>query len=175
MNRRIASVFAAGFCTFVNLYAPQSLLPTLADAFDASAAKAGLTITASLVAVALVAPFAGGISDVFGRRRLIVPASLIVALPTFLAGLSSSLDVLVLLRFLQGLLLPFIFTITVAYIADECPGAEGVRATGTYSWARSWAASAGVSSRVGRRISSAGGPASSCSGSSPSRSRCSSR
>ena len=133
MRRLGAAVFAAGFCTFVNLYAPQSLLPTLSADFGASAAKTGLVVTAPLIAVALMAPFVGGISDAFGRRRLIVPASLVLAVPTLLAGFSTNLDQLILLRFLQGLLLPFIFTVTVAYIADECPGAEGVRVTGIYS------------------------------------------
>ena len=133
MNRRIVSVAIAGFCTFINLYAPQSLLPTLADAFDAPASQTGLTVTATLVAVAIVAPFVGGISDALGRRRLILPASLALVVPTTLAGLSPSLELLIFYRFLQGLLLPFIFAVTVAYIADECPGAEGVRATGIYS------------------------------------------
>ena len=133
MNRRLVGVFAAGFCTFVNLYAPQSLLPTLADAFGASAAETGLTVTASLLAVAFVAPFVGGISDAYGRRRLILPASFALVIPTILASLSPSLELLIIYRFAQGLLLPFIFTVTVAYIADECPGAEGVRATGIYS------------------------------------------
>lgn len=133
MTRLLVGVFAAGFCTFVNLYAPQSLLPTLADAFHASAAATGLTVTASLVAVALVAPFVGGISDAYGRRRLILPASFALALPTLLAGLAPNLETLIVCRFLQGLLLPFIFTVTVAYIADECAGPNSVRATGIYS------------------------------------------
>ncbi|GAC1492718.1 MAG: hypothetical protein NVS2B11_16930 [Acetobacteraceae bacterium] len=34
---------------------------------------------------------------------------------------------------MQGLLLPFIFAVTIAYIADECSGPEGVRATGIYA------------------------------------------
>ena len=133
MDRRNASVAAAGFCTFVNLYAPQALLPTLADAFQASVAQAGLTITASLIAVALVAPFVGGVSDALGRRKLIVSASLALVVPTALAGLAPTLDLLILCRFAQGLLLPFIFAITVAYIGDECPGPAGVRATGIYA------------------------------------------
>ena len=133
MNPLLVGVFAAGFCTFVNLYAPQSLLPTLAEAFHASPAATGLTLTASLLAVALVAPFIGGVSDAYGRRRLILPASVALCVPTLLASLSPSLDWLIVCRFLQGLLLPFIFAVTVAYIADECPGPEGVRATGIYS------------------------------------------
>ncbi len=133
MNPRVASVAAAGFCTFINLYSPQALLPTLAGAFSASLAQAGLTITASLIAVAIVAPFVGAISDAFGRRRLVVGASLLLVVPTALAAVTPSLDLLILCRFAQGLLLPFIFAVTVAYIADECPGAEGVRMTAVYT------------------------------------------
>ncbi len=133
MDRRTASVAAAGFCTFINLYAPQSLLPTLAQYFDASLTHAGLTVTVTLIAVALVAPFVGGVSDAFGRRRLIVGAALALTLPTLLAAFAPSLSALILFRFAQGLLMPFIFAVTVAYIADECPGAEGIRATAMYA------------------------------------------
>jgi YNFM family putative membrane transporter len=132
-DRRRMGVAVAGFATFINMYAPQSLLPTLADAFGASAAHTGLTVTASLLAVAFVAPFVGGISDAFGRRKLILGASFALGVPTLLAALAPTLELLILCRFAQGLLLPFIFAVSVAYIADECPGAAGVRATGSYA------------------------------------------
>ena len=126
-------VAAAGLCTFVNLYSTQALLPTLAQQFGASLPRTGLTVTAPLIAVALVAPFVGGISDALGRRRLILGASLALAAPTLLAAWAPGLDGLILCRFAQGLLLPFIFAVTVAYIAEECPGAEAVRVTGVYA------------------------------------------
>ena len=132
MTQLRLGVTAAGFCTFINLYAPQALLPTLAEEFGASLQRTGLTVTATLIAVALVAPFVGGLSDALGRRRLILGASLFLTLPTVLAGLAPGLDLLILCRFLQGLLLPFIFAVTVAYIAEECPGAEAIRVTGLY-------------------------------------------
>ena len=131
--RRRIGVAAAGLATFVNLYATQAILPTLADEFGASLPRAGLTLTAPLLAVAVVAPFVGGISDAFGRRRLIMAASAALVVPTALAAAAPGLDTLVLCRFLQGLLLPFIFAVTVAYIADECPGGEAVQVTGTYA------------------------------------------
>lgn len=128
-----AAAAAAGFVTFVNLYAPQSLLPTLAAALSSSAAETGFTITATLIAVAIVAPFAGGISDAFGRRRLILPACFALVVPTALAGLAPSLHWLLAARFVQGLLMPFIFTVFVAFIADECDGPAAMRMTGIYS------------------------------------------
>ena len=56
------------------------------------------------------------------RRRLILPAAFALVVPTVLLGLAPSLNWFLAARFLQGLLLPFIFTVFVAYIADECPG-----------------------------------------------------
>ena len=133
MTRIHVGVLAAGLCTFINLYPTQALLPTLAQEFGASLPHTGLTVTATLIAVALVAPFVGGISDALGRRRLILGASLALVLPTLLAAWAPGLDWLILCRFLQGLLLPFIFAVTVAYIAEECPGPEAVRVTGIYA------------------------------------------
>ena len=133
LTRLQLGVGAAGLCTFINLYATQALLPTLADAFGTSLAHTGLTVTAALVAVALVAPFVGGVSDVFGRRRLIIGAAFLLVVPTLLAAAAPTLTLLILCRFAQGLLLPFIFAVTIAYIAEECEGPEGVRATGIYA------------------------------------------
>ncbi len=132
-TRRRAGVAAAGLATFINLYATQAILPTLAGEFGASLPRAGLTLTATLLAVALVAPFVGGLSDALGRRRLILGASALLVVPTLLAAAAPGLDALILCRFLQGLLLPFIFAVTVAYIAEECPGAEGIQVTGAYA------------------------------------------
>jgi MFS family permease len=40
---------------------------------------------------------------------------------------------LILWRFVQGLMMPFIFAVTVAYIGDETEGADMLRLTGVYS------------------------------------------
>jgi YNFM family putative membrane transporter len=127
------AVATAGVATFLNLYTPQAILPALAAAFGVGAAETGLAVTASLLAIALVAPFAGAISDAVGRKRLIVGAAVAVIAPTLLVATAPSFPLLLLWRFLQGLLLPFIFTVTVAYIGDECPGAAGIRAAGFYA------------------------------------------
>ena len=116
--RRIA-VALAGFGAFVNLYAPQSVLPLLAEEFGAGAARAGMLITATTLAVALVAPFTGVAADVLGRKRVITAAVFALVLPTLAAASAPSLDALIAWRFAQGLLLPPIFAVTVAYIGDE--------------------------------------------------------
>ncbi|MBN9562710.1 MAG: MFS transporter [Alphaproteobacteria bacterium] len=132
-NRRRLGIAIAGMINFLNLYWVQALLPTLAADFHAPPASTGLTVTATLLAVSLLAPFAGVISDMLGRKRLIVCATWVLVIPTLLAAGAASLHALVLWRFVQGLLLPFIFTVAVAYIGDEAPGSDGIALAGTYS------------------------------------------
>ncbi len=132
-DRVSLAVAAAGFCTFLNLYTPQAILPSLAAEFGVPLAHTGLAVTAGLLAVALVAPFAGAVSDRLGRKRLIVGACIAVILPTLLVATSQSLAMLLVWRFVQGMLLPFIFTVTVGYIGDELEGAAAIRAAGLYS------------------------------------------
>ncbi len=131
-GRRRAAIVLAGFATFLNLYTPQAILPLIAAAFGVDVADTGLTITASLVAVAVVAPFAGAISDRVGRKRLIAAACMLLSVPTLLVAGSQSLEAMLAWRFLQGLALPFIFTVTVAYIGEETDGADSIRLAGIY-------------------------------------------
>jgi predicted MFS family arabinose efflux permease len=133
LDRVSLAAAAAGISTFLNLYTPQAVLPSIAASFGVPVAKTGLTITASLLAVALVAPFAGAISDVFGRKRLIVGAALAVVVPTVLVASSATLGQMLVWRFVQGLLLPFIFAVTVAYIGEECDAPGAIRASGVYA------------------------------------------
>lgn len=130
-GRRIG-VAAAGVTTFLNMYATQAILPELARGFSADLAATGLTVTAPLLAVAIVAPFVGSVSDRLGRKRLIVTAGVLLVLPTLAAAAAPSLAFLVFCRFVQGLLLPFVFTVTVAYIGDEVSGRAAIRLSGTY-------------------------------------------
>jgi predicted MFS family arabinose efflux permease len=119
LSARTAAVVFAGFCAFLTLFAPQPLLPMLAAAFGVSAGTASLVLTVSTVAVAAAAPFAGAIADRLGRKRVIVPAAFLLALPTLLAATSASLGQLLFWRFWQGIFTPGIFAVTIAYINEE--------------------------------------------------------
>src|SRR5690606_8197009 len=118
--RRIAIIFCA-VCAFLNLYSPQSVLPFMARELGIGATIASTIVTAGTLAVALTAPFAGVLSDRFGRRRMIIAAMAALLVPTIMLALAGSLQELVFWRFVQGLLLPPIFAVTVAYIGHEWP------------------------------------------------------
>jgi len=135
---RRAAVGIPGFCACLILYSPQSLLPTLAQEFGATPADISLTMTATALAIAITAPFAGAIADVLGRKRVIVAAMILLAVPTLLIAFTPSLHALIALRFAQGLVLPPIFTVVVAYIGEEWPPAEATGVTGLYMAATSF-------------------------------------
>ena len=130
-SRQIA-VATAGFCTFLNLYSPQALLPELAREFGVGAAEISTIMTASVLAIALTAPFTGAIADVLGRKRVITAAMLAVVIPMAGASLAGDVQALIAWRFIQGLLLPPIFAVTVAYIGDEWPAADIAGVAGIY-------------------------------------------
>lgn len=118
----VAAVAVAGIGAFLNLYATQPILPLLASDFAASKAAVGMTVSATTIGVALSAPFWGMWAERAGRRRIIVSAMFLLSIPTLLAATAGSLPLLVLWRFLQGCVMPGVFGVTIAYIAEEWPG-----------------------------------------------------
>jgi len=127
------AVGLAGFCAFLNLYAPQALLPSLAREFGVGAAAISTIMTASTLAIALTAPFTGAVADVLGRKRVITVAMIVVVIPTAMVALAANVHQLVFWRFVQGLLLPPIFAVTIAYIGDEWPPSEVTGIAGIYT------------------------------------------
>jgi len=129
--RKIA-VATTGFCAFLNLYSPQALLPELAREFGVGPPAMSAVMTAGTAAVALTAPFTGALADVIGRKRVITVAMLAIVIPMALIALATSLESMIAWRFLQGLLLPPIFAVAIAYVGDEWPTAEVPAVAGIY-------------------------------------------
>jgi len=129
---RSLAIATAGFAAFVNLYSPQALLPELAGEFHVGPGEISALMTASTAAVALSAPFTGALADVAGRKRLITAAMFAVVVPTLIMTFAGSVPELTFWRFVQGILLPPIFTVAVAYIGDEWPPNEVTRVAGLY-------------------------------------------
>jgi MFS transporter, YNFM family, putative membrane transport protein len=114
------------------MYATQPLLPQLRAEFHTGEAAVGATISVLTFACALAAPFVGPLADALGRKRVIVTAILGLALVTFAAAGATTLHALLVWRFVQGLFMPAVFAVTLAYIAEEFPAAVGGRAIGAY-------------------------------------------
>ncbi|GGM03757.1 MFS transporter [Deinococcus aerophilus] len=126
-------VFAAlGTLVFLNVYAPQSLLPVLATEFQAGAAGVGFVVGATTLAMALASPLVGVLADALGRRSTVIWAFALLALPAVLAAFAPTLAALNAARFAQGLLIPGVMVALNALIAEEVPAAGRARALTMY-------------------------------------------
>ena len=128
------------------VYSTQPILPLLSHDFGISAGTAGLTLAVFNLALAAAVLVTGPFSDRVGRRPIILTASALLTIPTFLVALAPTYPLLLLARGAQGVLAAGIGAIGVAYIGDEFPAARRGMAIGWYSTALS---SSSLIGRVG--------------------------
>lgn len=110
--------FLCGFAAFLNLYSTQGILRELAEAFHVSAEHAGQGVSMTTLAVAIIAPFVGTLVAGFDRRKVISCAAMAVALPALWSAHAASFSSFLAARFAAGVLVPFIFAISIAYIGE---------------------------------------------------------
>ncbi len=122
----------AGMCAFLNVYDTQPLLPYLQRIFHSSAIGVSLTVSATILAMALAAPVTGFIAESLGRKKVIVPSLYALTVPTLLAATSHTLHQLVFWRFMQGLFVPGVIVVIMAYINEEFPRYQVGRAMSAY-------------------------------------------
>lgn len=119
--RIAARLYIAVIAAFIAMYVPQAILPELASEFGVGEARAGLSISSLIISLALASLFIGPISDRFGRKPVILIATFLAGLPPFLVLFVNEWWQLLSIRSLQGLLIPGILSIAIAYIAEEFP------------------------------------------------------
>jgi MFS transporter, YNFM family, putative membrane transport protein len=131
-DKRMTAVMLAGMCTFLNVYPTQPLLPYLRQVFHASELEVSLTVSATILAVAMSAPIVGVLAERKGRKKIIVPSLLLLTVPTALAATSTSLHALIFWRFAQGIFVPGVGAVILAYITEEWEGPRVGRAMAAY-------------------------------------------
>ena len=132
LDKASVATMLAGMCTFLNVYSTQPLLPLLRETFHASELAVSLTVSATIFATALTAPIIGMIAERRGRKKIIVPSLFLLTIPTALAATSTSLGALIFWRFAQGIFVPGIIAVMLAYINEEWAGRGVGRAMSSY-------------------------------------------
>ncbi len=120
LSRTVAWLCA--FFAFLNIYSMQPVLPLVMRDFGATPVQAGVTVGATILALALMSPFIGMLSDATGRKSVVFLSLLGLCVPTALIPFAESLQWLIALRFLQGLFIPGIVVVLLAYIGEEFEG-----------------------------------------------------
>src|ERR1700683_1921527 len=131
-DKATVETMLAGMCTFLNVYSTQPLLPLLRETFHASELAVSFTVSATIFATALTAPIIGMMAERRGRKNVIVPSLFLLAIPTALAATSTSLHALIFWRFAQGLFVPGVIAVMLAYVNEEWAGPGIGRAMSSY-------------------------------------------
>ena len=132
MRRVRLGLFAAALATFALLYAPQPLLPQLAGQFHVSPAAASLAMSVATFALAVAVIPVSSLSEVFGRRRVMITSALAASLLGLATTLAPSLPVLLVIRVLQGFALAGVPAVAMAYLAEEVERGSLGRAMGVF-------------------------------------------
>jgi MFS transporter, YNFM family, putative membrane transport protein len=132
MRRVRLGLFAAGLATFALLYTPQPLLPLLSSSFHASPATASLAMSAGTFALAVAVIPVSSLSEVRGRREVMIVSVLAAAVLGLIAPLAPSLPVLIGVRVLEGFALAGMPATAMAYLAEEVEKRDLGKAMGLY-------------------------------------------
>ncbi len=121
------TIALVGVFAFLQVYSVQSVLPELQRDLNASVVEIGHAVGMTVLAVAVISPFIGMLSDALGRKWLVVASVFALAVPTALMTQVQTVQGLWILRFLQGLAVPGVSVVIIAYIGEEFRGTAMVR------------------------------------------------
>jgi len=93
-------------------------LPKMTEYFDTTMAHISWVVNAYNLAFAAIILTASRLSDQFGRKKLFIIGVVLFTITSLLSGISNSLEVLILLRALQGLSAAFIVPVAMPLSAE---------------------------------------------------------
>ena len=117
---------------FAVMYSTQAILPELGRDFHVGPARAGLSISVVVGAIAVGVWLWGPLSDHIGRKRSLVLASALLVVPSVAAAAAPSFDVLLACRAAQGLCMPGLLAVGVPYVLEAFGPRLGGQAMGAY-------------------------------------------
>ena len=128
----LIALLCAGIATFAQLYSVQGVLPIMARDLRIDAAEASLAVSAATLGLAVAVIPWSLVSDRFGRRRTMVSAVVAATILGVTMSLMPSFELLVGLRFLEGMALGGIPSVAMAYLAEEVNPRHAAIAAGSY-------------------------------------------
>ncbi len=148
-RRAALGLATGGFAIFALLYCAQPLLPAFAHEFRITPAQSSLALSLPMTLMAVTMIATASISEVVGRRSIMIAALAGSAIATLLLGFATQWWQVVFLRGLMGVTLSGLPAVAMAYLADEMePDAIG-SAMGLYI------AGSGLGGMTGRLVVSA--------------------
>src|SRR5260370_23007683 len=110
---------SATVAAYADLNSPQPALTLLSKEFGRAPATAGLTGCVVVLMIALGSSAYGSLSDIVGRKPVMVTSCLLLAVPTMLCAVASSFHMLLRFLAMQGFLIPGVTAVAVAFSGDS--------------------------------------------------------
>ena len=110
-----------GSTILITMYGETMLLPAIRDIitdFDISYSTSSWILTAYLIAGAVATPIAGKLSDIYGRKKIVLIILIIYILGISAGGISTNISFLVIARVIQGIGISM-FPIAFGIIRDQ--------------------------------------------------------
>jgi len=120
------------FLTVVDLFATQAILPSLVRAYQVSPAAMGFAVNASTMGMAVAGLAVAFFSRRIDRRRGILFSLMLLSIPTALLAVAPDLMIFTALRITQGVFMATAFTLTLAYLGEECSATDAAGAFAAY-------------------------------------------
>ena len=120
------------FLTVVDLFATQAILPSLTRHYGVTPGAMGFAVNASTIGMAVAGLLVGSVSPHIDRRMGILASLLLLAIPTSLLAVAPNLTVFTILRITQGLCMASAFTLTLAYLGEQCSAMDAGGAFAAY-------------------------------------------
>lgn len=130
MPRNLSLTFVLALCTMMGALGIDTYLPSfhaIAQEFAVGPAAVQQTLSVYVLAMAITMLFYGTLSDTFGRRRVLVFASLGFAITSTMAALVQSIEALIAVRCAQGAMAGAGMVIARAIVQDRFHGADAQR------------------------------------------------
>ncbi len=127
--RQLSVLMATVFVDMVGFLIVHPLLPFYAESLGATATMVGLLVAIFAAAQLLSSPYWGRLSDRYGRRPLLIAGLLISAAAFGLFGFATSIWMLFVFRFVQGVGGGTVGVVQ-AYVSDAVPPDERAKALG---------------------------------------------
>jgi YNFM family putative membrane transporter len=120
------------FLTVVDLFATQAILPSLTRHYQVTPAAMGFAVNATTMGMAAAGLIVGLFSPRIDRRFGILLSLAMLAVPTGLLAIAPNLTVFTFLRIAQGLCMASAFTLTLAYLGEQCSAMDAGGAFAAY-------------------------------------------
>nr|WP_227006784.1 MFS transporter [Shewanella donghaensis] len=122
----------ASVVVYINLYAMQGMLPSIAEHFNVSGANATLILSFTSFSLAFSLLIYAVISDRVGRLMPIMCSLWLLVASNVLLIFAEDFDSLLMVRLLQGVLLAAVPAIAMAYFKEQLPASFLLKAAGIY-------------------------------------------